>query len=157
MRRLLGVLHSDDEEHAARAPQPTMASVGALVSRARDAGLPVRLQETGERRSLPAGLDLAAFRVVQEGLTNAIKYSGRAETEVLVTWGERELVLEIADRGPGAAREHVTEAGGHGLVGMRERVRLYGGELETGPRGGGGFRIRAKLPLVAEAETVEAA
>ena len=157
MRRLLGVLHGDDEEHAARAPQPTMASVGALVSRARDAGLPVQLHETGERRSLPAGLDLAAFRVVQEGLTNAIKYSGRAETEVLVTWGERELVLEIADRGPGAAREHVIEDGGHGLVGMRERVRLYGGELETGPRDGGGFRIRAKLPLVAEAETVEAA
>jgi signal transduction histidine kinase len=157
MRRLLGVLHADDEEHAARAPQPTMASVGALVARAREAGLPVELHETGKRRSLPAGLDLAAFRVVQEGLTNAIKYSGRAATEVHVTWGERELVLEIADRGPGAARDHVIAEGGHGLVGMRERVRLYGGELETGPRSGGGFRIRAKLPLVADAETMEAA
>jgi signal transduction histidine kinase len=157
MRRLLGILHRDDDEHAARAPQPTMAAVGGLVERAREAGLPVQLVESGARRSLPAGLDLAAFRVVQEGLTNAIKYSGRAETEVLVTWGETELVLEISDRGPGAARDQVIAAGGgHGLVGMRERVRLYRGELETGPRAGGGFRIRAKLPLVAEAQTLEA-
>jgi signal transduction histidine kinase len=156
MRHLLGVLHTDDDEHAARAPQPTMAAVGTLVERAREAGLPVELYETGTRRSLPAGLDLAAFRVVQEGLTNALKYSGSAETEVHVTWSDRELVLTITDRGPGAAREHVIAEGGHGLVGMRERVRLYGGELDTGPRRGGGFRIRAKLPLVAEAETLEA-
>jgi signal transduction histidine kinase len=157
MRRLLGVLHADDE-HAARAPQPTMAAVGALVERARDAGLPVMLEETGARRSLPAGLDLAAFRVVQEGLTNALKYSGHAETSVRVAWGDRELVLEIADRGPGPAARDRVAAGdkGHGLVGMRERVRLYGGELETGAREGGGFEIRAKLPLVAEAQTLEA-
>ena len=159
MRRLLGVMHSgDDDEHAARAPQPTMASVGALVARAREAGLPVDFTETGSRRSLPAGLDLAAFRVVQEGLTNALKYSGHAETSVVVEWSEESLVLDIADRGPGpAARDRVAaEDGGHGLVGMRERVRLYGGELETGARDGGGFRIRAKLPLVADAQTLEA-
>jgi signal transduction histidine kinase len=157
MRRLLGILHGDDE-HAARAPQPTMASVGALVERAREAGLPVTFEETGTRRSLPAGLDLAAFRVVQEGLTNAIKYSGHAETAVRIGWSDAELVLEIADRGPGpAARDGVAaDDGGHGLVGMRERVRLYGGELDTGRREGGGFRIRAKLPLVAEAQTLEA-
>jgi signal transduction histidine kinase len=135
-----------------------MAAVGALVERARDAGLPVMLEETGARRSLPAGLDLAAFRVVQEGLTNALKYSGHAETSVRVAWGDRELVLEIADRGPGPAARDRVAAGdkGHGLVGMRERVRLYGGELETGAREGGGFEIRAKLPLVAEAQTLEA-
>jgi signal transduction histidine kinase len=159
MRRLLGVLHTEDDEHAARAPQPTMSAVGSLVARAREAGLPVSFEETGARRSLPAGLDLAAFRVVQEGLTNAIKYSGHAETSVRVEWSEASLVLEVADRGPGpAARDRVAEndPGGHGLVGMRERVRLYGGELETGAREGGGFRIRAKLPLVAEAQTLEA-
>jgi signal transduction histidine kinase len=159
MRRLLGVLHRDDDEHDARAPQPTMAGVDALVERAREAGLPVELFTEGERRSLPAGLDLAAFRVVQEGITNALKYADRAPTEVHVRWGARELVLEILDRGPGPARERMGggSTDGHGLVGMRERVRLYGGELETGRRRGGGFRIRAKLPLVADETTVEAA
>ena len=158
MRRLLGVLHREDDAHDARAPQPTMAGVGALVERAREAGLPVELRVSGERRSLPAGLDLAAFRVVQEGITNALKYADRAPTEVRVRWGTRELELEILDRGPGPARERLeTAGGGHGLVGMRERVKLYGGELEAGRRRGGGFRIRAKLPLVADETTEEAA
>ena len=156
MRRLLGVLHHDDDSHDARAPQPTMAGVGTLVERARAAGLPVVLHEEGEPRSLPAGLDLAAYRVVQEGLTNALKYSGRAETEVHVRWGEDALELEIADRGPGPARRRVEADGGHGLLGMQERVRLYGGELEAGLRRGGGFRIRAKLPLVVQDAPVEA-
>jgi signal transduction histidine kinase len=159
MRRLLGVLHHDDaEDTAARAPQPTMRAVGALVERARDAGLPVQLHETGEPRQLPAGLDLAAFRVVQEALTNALKYSGHAPTEVHVRWSEQALELEICDRGPGPARGRLEpDGGGHGLVGMRERVRLYGGELEADRRRGGGFRIRAKLPLVGEDAKVEAA
>ena len=157
MRRLLGVLHRDDDEHDARAPQPSMAGVGTLVERARAAGLPVELHVDGDRRSLPAGLDLAAFRVVQEGLTNALKYAEHAPTEVHVRWGERTLELEIADRGPGPARDRLEPDGGHGLVGMRERVKLYGGELEAGRRRGGGFRIHAKLPLVGDATTVEAA
>jgi signal transduction histidine kinase len=157
MRRLLGVLHREDDAHDARAPQPTMAGVGALVERAREAGLPVELHVSGERRSLPAGLDLAAFRVVQEGLTNAIKYADHAATDVHVRWGERTLELEILDRGPGPARDRLGGDDGHGLVGMRERVKLYGGELEAGRRRGGGFRIRAKLPLVGDETTVEAA
>ena len=159
MRRLLGVLHRDeDDEHSVRAPQPTMAGVGALVERAREAGLPVELHVEGDRRSLPAGLDLAAFRVIQEGLTNALKYADHAPTDVHVRWRARELELEILDRGPGPARERLDGGGdGHGLVGMRERVKLYGGELEAGRRRGGGFRIRAKLPLVGDATTVEAA
>ena len=158
MRRLLGVLHrDDDDEHGARAPQPTLAGVGALVERAREAGLPVELHVSGERRSLPAGLDLAAFRVVQEGLTNALKYAGHAPTDVRVRWSERALELEILDRGPGPARDRMGGDGGHGLVGMRERVKLYGGELEAGRRRGGGFRIRAKLPLVADETQVGAA
>jgi signal transduction histidine kinase len=157
MRRLLGVLHQDDAEDAARAPQPTMRELGALVQRAREAGLPVELHETGSPRALSAGLDLAAFRVVQEALTNALKYSGHAPTEVHVRWSARTLELEICDRGPGPRDRAAGGDGGHGLVGMRERVRIYGGELETGRRRGGGFRIRAKLPLVAEGSHVEAA
>jgi len=156
MRRLLGMLHRDDDEYDARAPQPTMAGIGPLVARAKEAGLPVELHVDGERRSLPAGLDLAAFRVVQEGLTNALKYADHAPTEVRVRWSERELELEILDRGPGPARERMGGEDGHGLVGMRERVKLYGGELEAGRRRGGGFRIRAKLPLVADAAKAEA-
>ena len=155
MRRLLGVLHAEAEEHE-RAPQPTMGGVEALVERARAAGLPVELHQEGEPRSLPAGLDLAAYRVVQEGLTNAIKHSGGAATEVHVRWSERTLELEIADRGPGPAGERSDTVGGHGLVGMRERVKLYGGELQAGRRRGGGFRVRAKLPLVSEDAQMEA-
>ncbi len=157
MRRLLGVLHRDDDEHDARAPQPTMAGVDALVERARAAGLPVELHMEGERRSLPAGLDLAAFRVVQEGLTNALKHADHAPTDVHVRWGAHALELEILDRGPGPARDRLGGDDGHGLVGMRERVKLYGGELEAGRRRGGGFRIRAKLPLVRDETKVEAA
>jgi signal transduction histidine kinase len=158
MRRLLGVLHQEDEEHDTRAPQPSMTGLHALVDRAREAGLPVDLHVEGDPRSLPAGLDLAAFRVVQEGLTNALKHSGGSGTEVRVRWGERALELEIADRGPGAARQRLEADGdgGHGLVGMRERVRLYGGELDAGRRRGGGFRVRAKLPLVADDAQLEA-
>ena len=97
------------------------------------------------------------MRVVQEGLTNALKYAERAATDVHVSWGERELELEILDRGPGPAGVRMGGDGGHGLVGMRERVKLYGGELEAGRRRGGGFRIRAKLPLVADESKVGAA
>jgi signal transduction histidine kinase len=159
MRHLLGVLHEGEEradreslgdgsgpEPRALAPQPTLAELDALIARARAAGLPVVLHEDGERRPLPAGLDLAAYRIVQEALTNALKYSGGAATEVTVTWGATELAVEVRDRG----RVRVTGDGGHGLVGMRERVRVYGGELETGPAKGGGWRVRATLPLVRE-------
>src|SRR4029450_12618564 len=145
MRHLLGVLHPGEEARAL-APQPTLAELDALITRAQAAGLPVVLHEDGERRPLPAGLDLAAYRIVQEALTNALKYAGGAATEVTVTWGSAELAVEVRDRG----RVRLTGNGGHGLVGMRERVRLYGGELETGPVRGGGWRVRATLPLVRE-------
>ena len=146
MRRLLGVLHPGDDQ-AALAPQPTMGAVGDLVGRARDAGLPVDLRVEGEPRPLTAGLDVAAFRVVQEGLTNALKYAGGEPAEVTIRWSAAELELEIADRGPGPARERAAGGGGHGLVGMRERVRLYGGEMAAGQRRGGGFRVHVRLPL----------
>jgi signal transduction histidine kinase len=150
MRRLLGVLHTAGEEHA-RAPQPTLAELDALLHRSREAGLPVSLLVEGEPRSLPAGIDLAAYRVLQEGLTNALRHAGRSPTEVTMRWTPDALELGVADRGAGASGD----GGGHGLVGMRERVRLYGGELWTGTRSGGGFEIRARIPL--EAAEVTAA
>jgi signal transduction histidine kinase len=140
MRRLLGVLHHADD----RAPQPTMRELGALVERTRAAGLPVSLTVVGKPRSLPAGMDLAAYRVVQEALTNAIKHAGAAPTEVTVRWEPEHLELEIVDNGAPAANG---KAGGHGLVGMEERVRLYDGELRAGRRQGGGFEVVARLPL----------
>ncbi len=140
MRRLLGVLqHADD-----RAPQPTLRELGALVERTRAAGLPVSLTVEGEPRSLPAGMDLAAYRVVQEALTNAIKHAGASPTEVTVRWEPSHLELEIVDTGSHAANGH---GGGHGLVGMEERVKLYDGELRAGRRDGGGFEVVARLPL----------
>jgi signal transduction histidine kinase len=140
MRRLLGVLHHSDE----RAPQPGMARLGALVERTRSAGLPVSLKVEGEPRSLPAGMDLTAYRVVQEALTNAIKHAGAAPTEVTVRWEPEHLELEIVDSGGRAING---SGGGHGLVGMEERVRLYDGQLRAGRREGGGFEVVARLPL----------
>jgi signal transduction histidine kinase len=140
MRRLLGVMHHGEE----RGPQPTLRQLDSLVERTRAAGLPVSLTIEGEPRSLPAGMDLAAYRVVQEALTNAIKHAGAAPTEVTVRWQPELLELEIVDTGGRAANG---SGGGHGLVGMEERVRLYDGELRTGHRAGGGFEVLARLPL----------
>ena len=140
MRRLLGVMHHGEE----RGPQPSMRQLDALVERTRAAGLPVSLTVEGEPRSLPAGMDLAAYRVVQEALTNAIKHAGAAPTEVTVRWEPSHLELEIVDNGMPKANGN---GGGHGLVGMEERVRLYDGVLRTGRRAGGGFEVVARLPL----------
>jgi signal transduction histidine kinase len=140
MRRLLGLMHHGEE----RGPQPSMRGLDALVERTRAAGLPVSLTVEGEPRSLPAGMDLAAYRVVQEALTNAIRHAGAAPTEVTVRWEPAHLELEIVDNGAPAANGN---GGGHGLVGMEERVRLYDGELRTGRRAGGGFEVVARLPL----------
>ena len=140
MRRLLGVMHHADD----RAPQPTMRELDGLLERTRAAGLPVSLTVEGEPRSLPAGIDLAAYRVVQEALTNAIKHAGAAPTAVTVRWSPSHLELEIVDSGSQGANGH---GGGHGLVGMEERVRLYDGELRAGRREGGGFEVVARLPL----------
>jgi signal transduction histidine kinase len=142
MRHLLGMLHPGADQ-AALAPQPTLAELGALVERANAAGLPAVLAHRGERHPLPAGLDLAAYRIVQEALTNALKHAHGAPTEVIVDWAPDAIALAVVDRGGGRAG---VANGGHGLVGMRERVRLYGGELETGPLPDGGWRVRATLP-----------
>jgi len=151
MRTLLGVLHAEDEQQADYAPQPSLRDIEALVERARVAGLPVALSVQGARRELPAGVDLAAYRVVQEALTNVVKHGGGADTEVLVRYKADAVEVTVADRGGGTMTTRL-EGGGHGLTGMRERVRVFGGELYAGRRRGGGFEVRALLPLQSEDE-----
>lgn len=147
MRRLLGVLRETDGA-AELAPQPGLGSLEALAQQVRDAGLPVTVRVEGDRAQLPPGIDLSAYRIVQEGLTNAIKHANCAHAEVLVRFGKRDLELEVCDDGDSALD---IETNGFGLVGMRERVTLYGGTFEAGPRDGGGFRVRATLPVEAHA------
>jgi signal transduction histidine kinase len=145
MRRLLGMLRVSDEPPA-HAPQPTLAELDELVTQVREAGVPVELHIEGRQVALPPGVAVSAYRIVQEALTNVLKHAGPAHARVIVRYASRELELEIADdgRGPGEAGD-----AGHGLVGMRERVALYDGELDAGARNGGGFVVRARLPLAA--------
>jgi signal transduction histidine kinase len=147
MRLLLGVLHTDqDGEQHLLEPQPTLDGIEALVARAREAGLPVALRVHGERRPLPAGAEVAVYRVAQEALTNAIKHATGAPAAVVLAWTDDALELTVADTGPAAADAGLP-GGGHGLTGMRERMRFHGGEVDAGPRPGGGFAVRARLPL----------
>jgi signal transduction histidine kinase len=148
MRHLLGVLHAGEAD-AALAPQPTLRELEALAARSRAAGLPVELHVGGEARELSAGVDLAAYRVVQEALTNALKHGG-GHARVHVDYGERELRLAVTDSGDGTKLG--VQSSGQGLRGMRERVRIIGGELHAGPRPEGGFEVRAELPLHDEVE-----
>jgi signal transduction histidine kinase len=145
MRRVVGALR-DPEEAPALAPQPSLSRVGALVATARETGLPVDLEIEGEPVPLPAGVDLTAYRLVQEGLTNSIKHAAASRAEVRVRYDGDYLEVEVSDDGHGGGGA-ASNGGGHGLVGMRERVSIYGGELEAGPRAEGGFRLRARLPV----------
>lgn len=147
LRRLLGVLRGP-EQQAATAPQPGLASLEALLDQLREAGLRVDLRIEGEPAQLPPGVDLSAYRIVQEALTNTLKHAGRAEAEVIVRYQPTLLELEILDNGIGPHTR--VNGSGHGLVGMRERAALYGGTLEAGGRNGHGFAVRARLPLAAE-------
>jgi signal transduction histidine kinase len=144
MRRLLGVMHQADDD-AGRMPQPTLRELTGLIERSRAAGLEVTLAVEGEPQELPPGKDLAAYRVVQEALTNAIKHAGAAPTSVTVRWQPSALELEIVDLGGTAMNG--TNGSGHGLVGMEERMRLYDGSLRAGPTAGGGFEVVARMPL----------
>ena len=147
MRRLLGVL-KEEAAPAPLAPQPGMATLDTLLDQVREAGLPVELSTEGKPVELAPGVDLSAYRIIQEALTNALKHAGPARAWVVVRYADKNLELEIANDG----RSDGANAGpGHGLVGMKERVAVYGGELESGPRPGGGFAVRARLPIEAEA------
>jgi signal transduction histidine kinase len=144
LRHLLGLLTAQEAEPAL-APQPGLQQLGELVEHVKLAGLPVELQVVGAPRTLPPGLDLAAYRIVQEALTNALKYAAGASTHVDVEFEEHELRLEVVDSG-GLTADSANGAG-RGLLGMQERVAMYGGDLEAGPRTEGGFAVRARLPL----------
>ena len=149
MRRMLGVLRQGDEAAALR-PMPGLADIPTLVAETRRAGLGVTLDSTGEVGDLPAGVDLTAYRVVQEALTNVLRHGGPV-AHVRVACSVGRVDLEVSDEGRAAAasgghREPAGAEGGHGLLGMGERVALYGGSFEAVPRPGGGFRVRASLP-----------
>jgi signal transduction histidine kinase len=144
MRRMLGVMRSGGEAPAELAPQPGLQHLERLVAQVEEAGLPVTLRIEGDRPDLSPGVDLSAYRIVQEGLTNALKHAKGAHAEVVVRYIDSSVELEIADDGPGVPNG---DGKGHGLVGMRERVALYGGTIEAGPRAEGGFVLRAWLPV----------
>jgi signal transduction histidine kinase len=146
IRRLLGVLRRDDGPEDAKAPQPGLAHVAALVDEMRRAGLPVDLRVEGEPGPLPPGVDVSAYRVVQEALTNTLRHAGPAQVSVTVRYGPEDVEVEVSDDGRGHPA-HPAPAGGQGLVGMRERVALFQGDFEAGPRAGGGFAVRARLPI----------
>jgi signal transduction histidine kinase len=150
MRHVLGLLHTQDHP-LDYAPQPTLREVDALVERVRAAGVRVSLSVEGQRPELPAGLDLAAYRVVQEALTNVVKHGGGAATDVHVRYADDAVEVVVRDSGQEATDMRLA-GGGHGLIGMEERVRVYGGELHAGRRPDGGFEVRARLPLLAEEE-----
>ena len=144
LRRLLGVLGAASSESLD--PQPGLADVPSLVDRVRKSGLPVELHVEGEPKALPPGLDLTAYRVIQEALTNALKHSGRAPTRVTLHYCESDIRIEVADRGRPGRR--AIDGSGRGLVGMRERVAIYGGDMEVSPEARG-FGVRVRLPLLA--------
>ncbi|MCO5988416.1 sensor histidine kinase [Actinoallomurus spadix] len=150
MRRLVGVLRTEAEPvRGELSPQPGVNDVGELVDHLRETGLQVQLWIEGDSRSLSPGVDLAAFRLIQEALTNTLKHAGpQARAWVRIHYTDRQLMVEVEDDGRGlAAGLGQNGSRGHGLVGMRERVALYGGDLRIGPRSGGGFEVRARFPL----------
>jgi signal transduction histidine kinase len=144
MRRLLGIMREEGET-ADRAPQPGIATIRALVENVRDAGLPVELTVEGEPLSVSPGVDLSAYRIVQEALANALEHDGRAHAWVAVRYGESDVEVEVEDDGSPDVNGDRDD-----LLGMRERVALCGGELRAGPRDGGGFRISARLPFTGQ-------
>ncbi len=148
MRRLTGILRTDSDRAVTRSPQPGLNNLEVLVAQVREAGIPVRVRIEGSPRPLPAGLDLSAFRIVQEALTNVFKHAGPARADVLVHYGESRLELTIDDDGSGPDGDQARPTRPrYGHLGMRERVALFGGELRLGKKPGGGYRVSASLPL----------
>jgi len=143
MRRLLGAMRREGDE-AERGPQPGLGELDPLLDDFRRAGLPVQLMVDGEAVGLPRALDLSAYRIIQEGLTNALKHAEATRADVVVRYGPDELQISVRDNGRGPAGG---DGLGHGLVGVRERVRIYGGEMTAGTANGGGFTLSARLPL----------
>jgi signal transduction histidine kinase len=142
IRHMLGVLR--DDAGASYTPAPGLADLDRLVRDVGSAGVEVDVQREGTRTELPPGVDFTAYRIVQEALTNVLKHAGRARATVLLGYEDGALRLEVTDDGRGVNGS--SDPGGHGLMGMRERVGVYGGSFEAGPRTGGGFRVAVRLP-----------
>ena len=144
LRRMLDVLRLADED-ASLVPQPGLSSLPTLLDQARASGLTVQLDEVGQPRPLPAGLDLTAYRIIQESLTNIRRHSGARKVDVALIWGADTLEIEVGDDGRGSLDSGL----GHGLAGMRERAALYGGQVRTVSSPGAGFTVQARLPVAA--------
>jgi len=151
LRHLLGLLApSADGEDERLAPQPSLSRLSPLIDRIAFAGLPVEVRISGEPRPLPAGVDVTAYRIIQEALTNALRHGDGVKAEVTVRYADHALRVEILNSGPSiltGGRSPVAGGEGRGLLGLRQRVAVYGGELDARRRLGGGFRVRAKIPL----------
>lgn len=143
MRRLLGAMRRDDDD-LELAPQPGLGNLGVLLEQVGRAGLPVRLHVDGDPHPLPHALDVSAYRIVQEGLTNALKHARASQADVTVRYSPDDLYIEVRDNGDGALP---SDGHGHGLVGVRERVKIYGGEMKADAAIGGGFVLSTRLPL----------
>jgi signal transduction histidine kinase len=144
MRRLLGILRAADPDTAPMAPQPTLSELPGLVEQARASGAAVELVVEGDRRDLAAAVELSAYRIAQEALTNAIKHAPGSRARLRVRYDADAVAIEVVDDGPGGLAD---TADGHGLIGMRERVELFGGTFSAGPEPGGGFGVHARLPV----------
>jgi signal transduction histidine kinase len=161
LRHLLGLLAPSPcgEDEQDLSPQPSLSRLSPLVDKIAFAGLPVEVRISGQSRPLPAGIDLTAYRIVQEALTNALRHGNQAKAQVTIRYADRSLRVEVLNTGPSvltgtAAAPAGQDAGtgrgkgaGRGLLGLRERVALYGGDLDARRRLGGGYRVRARLPL----------
>ncbi|GAB3271639.1 hypothetical protein GCM10027449_07600 [Sinomonas notoginsengisoli] len=147
LRTMLSTLRPEDGVPAL-APQPGLADVPALVARVREGGLAVRVETEGQPRALTPAADLAAYRVVQESLTNVVKHAEATAARIAYRYGRENLVIDIEDDGAAHPAASRTAGSGLGLTGMRERIELCGGTLEAGPMPGRGFRVRASLPVV---------
>jgi signal transduction histidine kinase len=149
LRRMLGVLRETGDDDASLSPQPGVADIAAAVEQSSASGVPTELVIDGSPQPLAPGIELAAFRIVQEALTNVRKHAGRSASAIVrLSYETQSLVVEVNDDGRGAATSLSGVGTGHGLIGMRERVEIYGGEFTSGPRVGGGYTVRAILPIV---------
>jgi len=146
MRRLLAAMRRDEDE-VEFVPQPGLDGLHALLDEVGRAGLPARLRVDGEPFPLPRGVDLSAYRIVQEGLTNALKHAHASDAAVTLRYRPDEVEIEVRDNGAGASRN---DGLGHGLVGVRERVKIYGGEMSAGTAPEGGFVLSTRLPVAEE-------
>ena len=150
MRRLLGVLRQEGEPRGSLTPAPGLADLSSLATQVQDAGLQVWINVEGQRGSVPPGIDLSAYRVIQEALTNVIKHAASAAATVTICYRDDSVTVEVANQAPAVPVAHVPAprtGAGHGIIGMRERVAVFGGEFAAGPRPGGGFQVRACFPI----------